>query len=156
VAKKKTKHATKKKKKLSTKTATRARRTSKPASAAKRTKSPKQNKESTTEIVFSYAEIDFLRKITGKEIEDSAPKERRARLSLRDKLLDINFSVLTAGGGLIVLQLVRPEVDFLQRITKEVYSFITAEERRARLILREKILIAVERVTGKRVFEDHS
>jgi len=154
VAKKKTKHATKKKKKLSTKTATRARRTSKPASAAKRTKSPKQNKESTTEIVFSYAEIDFLRKITGKEIEDSAPKERRARLSLRDKLLDINFSVLTAGGGLIVLQLVRPEVDFLQRITKEVYSFITAEERRARLILREKILIAVERVTGKKVSED--
>ena len=39
----------------------------------------------------------------------------------------------------------------LQRITKEVYSFITAEERRARLILREKILIAVEKVTGKKI-----
>ena len=41
--------------------------------------------------------------------------------------------------------------DFLQHITKEVYSFITAEERRARLILREKILIAVEKVTGKKI-----
>ena len=67
-------------------------------------------------------------------------------------MLDINFDVPTAGGGgLIVLELLRPEVDLLQRITKEVYSFITAEERRARLILREKILIAVERVTGKKI-----
>lgn len=50
-----------------------------------------------------------------------------------------------------MLGLARGEVDFLQRITKEVYSFITAEERRARLILREKILIAVEKLTGKKV-----
>jgi hypothetical protein len=55
-----------------------------------------------------------------------------------------------------VLELARAEVDFLQRITKEVYSFITAEERRARLILREKILIAVEKVTGKRVQPEES
>jgi hypothetical protein len=109
-------------------------------------------KEKTTEIVFSYGEIDFLRKITKKDFEGTTPKERKARLSLRDKLLEINFSVPAAGaGGLIVLELARGEVDFLQRITKEVYSFITAEERRARLILREKILIAVEKVTGKKI-----
>ena len=138
MAKKKTKKTTKKKA---------------PArKAAKKTGSAKAGREQTTEIVFSYAEIDFLRKITGKDVEDSAPKQRRARLSLRDKLLDINFGVPTAGGGgLIVLELLRPEVDFLQRITKEGYSFITAEERRARLILREKILIAVEKVTGKKI-----
>ncbi len=53
-----------------------------------------------------------------------------------------------------MLELGRGEVDFLQRTTKEVYSFITAEERRARLILREKILIAVEKVTGKKVLPD--
>jgi hypothetical protein len=112
----------------------------------------KAAKENTTEIVFSYGEIDFLRKITKKEFEGTTPRERRARLSLRDKLLEINFNLPAAGaGGLIVLELARAEVDFLQRITKEVYSFITAEERRARLILREKILIAVEKVTGKRV-----
>lgn len=139
MAKKKTKKTTKKKKAPAKKT-------------AKKAKSTKKAREQTTEIVFSYAEIDFLRKITGKDVEASAPKERRARLSLRDKLLDINFGVPTAGGGgLIVLELLRPEVDFLQRITKEVYSFITAEERRARLILREKILIAVEKVTGKKI-----
>jgi hypothetical protein len=109
-------------------------------------------RESTTEIVFSYAEIDFLRKITKKDFEGTTPKERKSRLSLRDKLLDINFGAPSAGGGgLIVLELARGEVDFLQRVTKEVYSFITAEERRARLILREKILIAVEKVTGKKV-----
>jgi hypothetical protein len=142
VAKKKTKKTTKKKK-ASAKKSTKA---SKKAGSAKKTR------EQTTEIVFSYAEIDFLRKITGKDVDASSPKERRARLSLRDKLLDINFGVPTAGGGgLIVLELLRPEVDFLQRITKEVYSFITAEERRARLILREKILIAVEKVTGKKI-----
>ncbi len=105
--------------------------------------------------MFSYGEIDFLRKITKKDSEGTTPKERKARLSLRDKLLEINFSVPAAGtGGLIVLELGRGEVDFLQRITKEVYSFITAEERRARLILREKILIAVEKVTGKKVLPE--
>ena len=138
MAKKKTKKTTKKK--------------APPKKAAKQIRGAKKARVQKTEIVFSYAEIDFLRKITGKDVDSSAPKERRARLSLRDKLLDINFGVPTAGGGgLIVLELLRPEVDFLQRITKEVYSFITAEERRARLILREKILIAVEKVTGKKI-----
>jgi hypothetical protein len=133
-----------KKRKLRVAAAARSRK-----SAAGARKAPK---ESTTEIVFSYGEIDFLRKITKREFEETTPRERRARLSLRDKLLEINFNVPAAGaGGLIVLELARAEVDFLQRITKEVYSFITAEERRARLILREKILIAVEKVTGKRV-----
>ena len=128
------------------------------AGAGRRRPSPKApvtSKEKTTEIVFSYGEIDFLRKITKKDSEGTTPRERTARLSLRDKLLEINFSLPAAGvGGLIVLELVRGEVDFLQRITKEVYSFITAEERRARLILREKILIAVEKVTGKKVLSE--
>jgi hypothetical protein len=125
---------------------------------AKRKAAPKRaetSREKSTEIVFSYGEIDFLRKITKKDFEGTTPKERKARLSLRDKLLEINFSVPAVGaGGLIVLELERGEVDFLQRTTKEVYSFITAEERRARLILREKILIAVEKVTGKRVLAE--
>ena len=118
-------------------------------------KPPETPKEKTTEIVFSYGEIDFLRKITKKDFDGTSPKERKARLALRDKLLEINFNLPAAGtGGLIVLELGRGEVDFLQRITKEVYSFITAEERRARLILREKILIAVEKVTGKKILPD--
>jgi hypothetical protein len=118
-------------------------------------KAAESSKEKSTEIVFSYGEIDFLRKITKKDFEGTTPKERKARLSLRDKLLEINFAVPAAGaGGLIVLELGRGEVDFLQRTTKEVYSFITAEERRARLILREKILIAVEKVTGKKVLPE--
>jgi hypothetical protein len=106
----------------------------------------------SVEIVFSYGEVDFLRKITKKEFEPFPPKERAARLSLRDKLLDIDFSRPTAGGGgLIVLTVDQPEVSLLQHVTKEVYSFITGEERRARLILREKILIAAERVgSGKK------
>jgi len=124
---------------------------------ATRTKASKSRKQTeartakTVEIVFSYGEVDFLRKITKREFEPSPPKERAARLSLRDKLLDIDFSRPTAGGGgLIVLKVDHPEVALLQHVTKEVYSFITGEERRARLILREKILIAAERVsTGK-------
>jgi hypothetical protein len=147
VAKKKTKKTTKKKKAP-------AKRSTK---AAEKTRGAKKTRERKTEIVFSYAEIDFLRKITGKDVDASSTMGRRARLSLRDKLLDINFGVPPAGGGgLIVLELLRPEVDFLQRITKEVYSFITAEERRARLILREKILIAVEKVTGKKIQLDEA
>jgi hypothetical protein len=133
-------------------------RKTKPKTTGKRKSSPKKApvsvSEQSTEIVFSYGEIDFLRKITKKDSEGTSPKERRARLSLRDKLLEINFNspaTAAGAGGLIVLGLARGEVDFLQRITKEVYSFITAEERRARLILREKILIAVEKVTGKKV-----
>ncbi len=141
MAKKKTKKTTKRKKAPAKRS----------AKVAKKARGAKNYRDHKTEIVFSYAEIDFLRKITGRDVDASSPKGRRARLSLRDKLLDINFGVPTeGGGGLIVLELLRPEVDFLQRITKEVYSFITAEERRARLILREKILIAVEKVTGKK------
>jgi hypothetical protein len=133
------------------KTKTRAKVVPKKKPAAEPARPP-AGQEKSTEIVFSYAEIDFLRKITGKDFEGTTPKERKARLSLRDKLLEINFGGPSAGaGGLIVLVLGRGEVDLLQRITKEVYSFITAEERRARLILREKILIAVEKVTGKKV-----
>ncbi len=118
-------------------------------------KPPSPAKDKSTEIVFSYGEIDFLRKVTKRDFEGTTPRERKARLLLRDKLLEINFSLPAAGaGGLIVVELDRGEVDFLQRTTKEVYSFITAEERRARLILREKILIAVEKVTGKKVLPE--
>lgn len=129
-----------------TKKATRnkASRKSKPAT--------QPNRARAAEIVFSFGEVDFLRKITKRELESSSAKERAARLSLRDKLLDIDFSRPTAGGGgLIVLEVDQPEVALLQHVTKEVYSFITGEERRARLILREKILIAVEKAgTGKK------
>ena len=129
-----------------TKKATRskAKRKSKPSTPTNRSK--------TVEIVFSYGEVDFLRKITKREFEPSSTKERAARLSLRDKLLDIDFSRPSAGGGgLIVLEVDQPEVALLQHVTKEVYSFITGEERRARLILREKILIAAEKAgTGKK------
>ncbi len=127
--------------------------------ATKKTQTTKKkSRVSTTragkmaEIVFSYAEIDFLRKITKKDFDLSTARDREARLLLRDKLLDIDFNrKAMEAGGLIVLELTRPEVAFLQRTTKEVYSFVTAEERRARLILREKILIAVENVTGRKI-----
>lgn len=116
----------------------------------------RDRKEKAVEIVFSYDEIDFLRKITGKQFKSSpGGGEGGARLSLRDKLLDISLDRANAlGGGLIVVELTRPELALLQRITKEVYSFITSEERRARLILREKILIAAEKVSGKRTKPD--
>jgi len=119
---------------------------------SKKSKSPTQAQSAgTVEIVFSYGEVDFLRKITKREFEPSSPKERAARLSLRDKLLDIDFSRPSAGGGgLIVLEVDQPEVTLLQHVTKEVYSFITGEERRARLILREKILIAAEKAGSGR------
>ncbi len=127
------------------KTSTTSKKKKKPAKSARGSAGRPQAKDKATEI-------DFLRKITKKDFDASTPKERRVRLSLRDKLLDINFGApATGGGGLIVLELMLPEVDFLQHITKEVYSFVTAEERRARLILREKILIAVEKVTGKKI-----
>lgn len=137
-----------------------AKKAKKAAGGRKQTKRASANRQridrasETTEIVFSYAEIDFLRKITKRDESDSQLSQK-ARLALRDKLLDINFSQpMSGGGGLIVLELAQPEVDFLQRITKEVYSFITAEERRARLILREKILIAFEKLTGEKIQVD--
>jgi len=121
----------------------------KTSTAAKRQRPVRRDK--TVEIVFSYDEIDFLRKITGKQFKTFPGGDGGARLSLRDKLLDISLDRASAlGGGLIVVELSRIELTLLQRITKEVYSFITPEERRARLILREKILIAVEKLTGKR------
>ncbi len=108
--------------------------------------------EKLTEIVFSHDEIDFLRKITGKQFKAAPSTDRAARLSLRDKLLDLSLErSATGSGSLIVVELTRPELNLLQRLTKEVYSFITPEERRARLILREKIVIAAEKVLGKKI-----
>lgn len=86
--------------------------------AATKKRAVAKPKDNSTEIVFSHGEIDFLRKITGKDADGSTPKNRRARLSLRD----INFGAPEAGSGLIVLALMRPAVEFLQRTTKRVRS----------------------------------
>ena len=59
MAKKKTKKTTKKKRPPANMTAKKARGTKKP-------------REQKTEIVFSYAEIDFLRKITNKDVDASS------------------------------------------------------------------------------------
>ena len=96
--------------------------TTKKKKAATKKRAVAKPKDNSTEIVFSHGEIDFLRKITGKDADGSTPKNRRARLSLRDKLLDINFGAPEAGSGLIVLALMRPAVEFLQRTTKRVRS----------------------------------
>ena len=93
------------------KTSTTSKKKKKTAKSARGSAGRPPAKDKATEIVFSYAEIDFLRKITKKDFDASTPKERRARLSLRDKLLDINFGAPAAGGGgLIVLELMLPEV----------------------------------------------
>lgn len=125
----------------------------KPAQArANKVPASRARQEKVTEIVFSHDEIDFLRKITGKQFKAAPSTDRAARLSLRDKLLDISLErSATGSGSLIVVELTRPELNLLQRLTKEVYSFITPEERRARLILREKIVIAAEKVLGKKI-----
>lgn len=126
----------------------------KPVRKVSRAKAPARPSrgDKITEIVFSHDEIDFLRKITGKQFKAAPSTDRAARLSLRDKLLDISLERGSGGtGGLIVVELSRAELSLLQRLTKEVYSFITPEERRARLILREKIVIAAEKALGKKI-----
>ncbi|HVS64767.1 MAG TPA: hypothetical protein VMT85_14825 [Thermoanaerobaculia bacterium] len=91
-------------------------------------------------IVLSGAEVAFLNKVTNGYPRDLdySPHVREA---LHDRLAAL-LAEATSEGERHVFSVSRTEIDQLHRITKGAYSFITEGERRARLVLREKMHVA--------------
>jgi hypothetical protein len=97
--------------------------------------------ESTDLVMLSAAEVAFLRKVTQLINGHSGPLATEALRTIREKLEQLNrddarssdrFLLVVTGG----------ELSRLHDATKSAYSFITAEERRARLVLREKLHVS--------------
>jgi hypothetical protein len=91
-------------------------------------------------IVLSGAEVAFLSKITNGYPRDLdlSPQVREA---LHERLVTLQAETAHENDR-YAFPVSGPEVEQLHRITKGVYSFITEGERRARLVLREKMYVA--------------
>jgi hypothetical protein len=101
---------------------------------------PSRRNQPTSIIVLSPAEVAFLTKVTNgmRAAEEISPELKSV---LHDRLValrtpddnELDRLVFTVSG---------PEIEQLHRITKAAYSFVTEGERRARLVLREKMAVA--------------
>jgi len=93
-------------------------------------------------ILLSTEEYEFLRAL-------SVKRSRRARdRVLRLPILDTEEcgGAGSPGQRIVVVPVTPLEAEWLNRITREQYGFITPAERRARLVLREKIHRALQEV----------
>jgi len=91
-------------------------------------------------ILLSTEEYEFLRALTLK-------RSRRARdRALQLPILDAEACLAssTPGQRIMVVPVTPSDAEWLNRITREQYGFITAAERRARLVLREKLSRALQ------------
>ncbi|MEM6702219.1 MAG: hypothetical protein AAF690_05910 [Acidobacteriota bacterium] len=97
-------------------------------------------------IVLSTDEVGFLMKVTGPMAEDVDADHVAARSSLRRKLESLSVGDAPDDDRFPV-EVSRAELALLHSLTKQAYSFITQEERRARLVLREKMVVSSENLS---------
>lgn len=103
---------------------------------------------SAAETIFlSPDEVFFLRKVAESK-EPPATQYQPALSSLREKLSNIELEGRGTADRILV-EVSLPELEYLQQLTKDVYCFITEEERRARLVLREKMLVVGQRMASR-------
>ena len=111
--------------------------------------------EETAEILLlSAAEVLFLDKVTSADVH--LPRRFRVvQTLLRSKLerpagsarrlFETEGATAEASvedtSGRFLLKVTWRELEFLHHATKSAYAFITPEERRARLVLREKMIV---------------
>lgn len=94
----------------------------------------------TSIVVLTSPEVAFLTKITnGRPREPEISKE--VKRVLHDRLLEL-AAVGDDAQDRYVFTVSGPEIEQMHLITKSAYSFITESERRARLVLREKMAVA--------------
>ena len=94
-------------------------------------------------IVLSTDEVGFLLKVTGPMAQEVSPQFAEAHASLREKLEKL-LPGETPDSDRFPVEINQGELAHLHELTKQAYSFITQEERRARLVLREKMLVSSE------------
>lgn len=97
-------------------------------------------------IVLSTDEVGFLLKVTGPMAEHVDEAHVAARSSLRAKLEALGIGD-SPDDDRFPVEVSREEVALLHSLTKQAYSFITQEERRARLVLREKMVVSSENLS---------
>ena len=102
------------------------------------------NKEASSDIiVLSTDEVGFLLKVTGPMAQDVAEEFHDAHVSLRGKLEKL-LPGDTPDSDRFPVEVSKQELALLHELTKQAYSFITQGERRARLVLREKMVVSTE------------
>ena len=94
-------------------------------------------------IVLSTDEVGFLLKVTGPMAQEVEPQAAAAHESLRKKLEKL-LPGETPDSDRFPVEISKAELAHLHELTKQAYSFITQQERRARLVLREKMLVSTE------------
>jgi len=82
--------------------------------------------------MLSRTEAEFLRAAAWKRIGGE-------RSSARPALIEVLRSVLAAQEEMLLVPVSLFEIEWLDRVAQQNYGFITREERRARLVLREKL-----------------
>ncbi len=112
-------------------------------------------------IVLSDDEVGFLKKVTQVALETMGPGAGQSSLAaqLAGKLEELstlrsaqklepqpNGDRVAEPSARFLVELTAAEIQELHRITRHAYSFITPEERRARLVLREKMLVSSQRL----------
>lgn len=96
----------------------------------------------TTDVVLTVHELAFLSRLAGSRASQQQPGLPPPRLAAR--LANVEADITTAAVGLVAIAVTLDEARWLDDQTRDVYGYITTEERRARLVLREKIHRALE------------
>lgn len=92
-------------------------------------------------IVLSGAEVEFLRKVTNGGTPRVHGRHSAVHRALHRKLRELSEGA-SSDTDRFVFPITAAELEHLQAVTKAAYSFITTEERRARLVLREKMWVS--------------
>jgi len=107
---------------------------------------PKNSEDSSDIIVLSTDEVGFLLKVTGPMAQDVTDEFQGAHVSLRAKLEKL-LPGETPDSDRFPVEVSKKELALLHELTKQAYSFITQGERRARLVLREKMVVSTENLS---------
>ncbi len=99
--------------------------------------------DATADIVLTHAELDFLLFLNENELPSSGPDLVRRSL-VQSRLRALEAAASSSAEDSLATPVTRPEAEWLDWVTRVRYGFITQQERRARLVLREKIHTALE------------
>jgi hypothetical protein len=99
--------------------------------------------DETADIVLNRSELDFLISLNEDELPSGGPDLVKRSL-VQSRLRALVAASSGSAGDLLATPVTRPEAEWLDWVTRVRYSYVTQQERRARLVLREKIHTALK------------
>jgi len=105
--------------------------------------------DETADIVLNRSELDFLISLNEDELPSGGPDLVKRSL-VQSRLRALEAASSGSAGDRFATPVTRPEAEWLDWVTRVRYSYVTQQERRARLVLREKIHTALESLRAGR------